>query len=238
MNHPSKSVLNYKKITSFQHDTHGGATCSLSVCLRDTYLFSITLTYSSKEVLLMNGHPNLDLYPPWPTYWALWALSPVSDRAEKAAKIPCSRRNKLCSATQPVRHLSDHSYRLVAFCPVFPRPATFLAFEDYCLELAQNDANSQMSSLGGRRLPYLEMHHFWRLQTSPKKYKGRVSSWKLHSLTEVHFSRQNVVLFPTTSPQALLTDFQLLSSHGLRLIAQVSIEFTLQPVKHKCKVKF
>lgn len=65
------------------------------------------------------------------------ASSPVSDRAEKAAKIPCSRRNKLCSATQPVRHLSDCSYRLVAFCPVFPRPATFLALEHCCLELAQ-----------------------------------------------------------------------------------------------------
>lgn len=80
------------------------------------------------------------------------------------------------------------------------------------------DASSQMSSLGGRQ-PYLEMHHFWRLQTSPKKYKGRVSSWKLHSLTKVHFSRQSVVLFPTASPQALLAEFQLLCSHQLRLIA-------------------
>ena len=136
----------------------------------------------------------------------------MSDRAEKAAKSSCSRWKKLCSAIQPVRHLSDRSYRLLLhFALFFHVQLLSWHLRTIAWNSHRNGANSQMSSLGRRQLPYLEMHHFWRLQSPPKKYKGRVSSWALHSLTEVHFSRQNVVLSPTTSAQTLLAEFQLLS---------------------------
>ena len=138
-------------------------------------------------------------------------LSPVSDRAEQAAEISCSRWKKPCSAIQPVRHLPDCRYRLLLHFAAFRHPAIFLAFEDYCLELDRNDGNSQMSSPGGRPPPYLEMHRFWRLQRSPNNHKGRVSPRMLHALTEVHYARQNVVLFPTVSAQTLLAEFQMLS---------------------------
>lgn len=118
------------------------------------------------------------------------------------------------TAIQPARHLLDHSYRLLMhFALFFHIQLLSWHLRTIAWNSHRNDANSQMSSLEGRRLPYLDMHisgGYRNLKKKKKKYKGQVSSWTFHSLAEVHFSRQNVVLFPT-SALALLAEFQFLS---------------------------
>lgn len=112
-------------------------------------------------------------------------LSPVTDRAGKAARSSCGGWKKLCYAIQPERHLSDCGYRLLLhFAPFSHVQLLSWPLRTVTWNLHRNDANSQINNLGGEttavfgNAPFLEATEISKNVRRPSQFLGAPPSYR------------------------------------------------------------